>query len=645
MFPGLKLQWNQPKPLVGTKGACFIYQHPEGIHDILSEQISDHFRWYKKQNTDKGNHPLFLVLSGAGTGKSRFLDEFQSLCVHALEVSSPELCNKIKNAYVFKVNFENGVSIDTFIDGEHTIGSRMMLQLTDEDWSDFRKMPEAQKSPLHVLRQLALIEQKQASDMTVLLLVDGMQELYRQSYNKFRDALKAVSDLVNGSSKSAGHPFVVGCCSATFHNPVSTVLSESSQLRIEIQLPSLNGRDIFMEHVQDPVISLLVDDMGGHGRALEALWETLSVHNFNIQNCSLDALMSRLRAKLALKYPAWLDQTSLVSLVPLLKAVLTRQRFANLGTMLPGCNGTIDDYVKLGLFRWNMNLKTIDCPYILLWLLATHCEDVDLQNLMLGDYRSEQHKMDPEKCGRGMQSWMHWEEFVARFRCIKSHVLDGQTVKWSDLHAGAQFGPQAEQLVQVEKLSLVHANKQYSTIASDPNMQIQHEMGTGRLADDDLLVLNASSAPASDVFCALKLKNDVTVIEGIQCKHVLKATRPNMFTDEMKKCKSSEHFFVYITTGPEQDGGIEVGAKCAFVNDSRLKDYFGPYAGRAFFMRQEESLNINTAPRSRLLCVDGIGESRAETILQKRKERGFQDVDDCYEQTGIPKRFLKQFKF
>ena len=100
--------------------------------------------------------------------------------------------------------------------------------------------------------------------------------------------------------------------------------------------------------------------MGGHGHALEALWLILEEQKFNIQNCRLDTLMNHLYGKLTEKYPAWVDKSSLVPLVPPLKAVLARKTFNDLSTMLPGCNGTIDDYVKLGLFRWNMHKKQLN---------------------------------------------------------------------------------------------------------------------------------------------------------------------------------------------------------------------------------------------------------------------------------------------
>ena len=649
IFPGLSLQWRLASCLVGKFGFNFEYQPPEEILPLLSENIQRHFNAFQRGSQDKNDHPLFLVLSGAGTGKSRFLDEFQALCITALK-DSPDLSSKIESAYVFKLSFENGGSVDTFTDGGYSIGSRMLFQLTDgEDWHVFRKRGCAEMMPLQVLKLLAEIEKKKISDMTVLLMVDGMQGLLGheapKADSKFSVALKVVSDLVNGSSHLLQeYPFVIACCSATFHNPVSSVLLESGQWRIEIPLPSLDGNKIFGSYVQDPLISLLVSDMGGHGRALEALWFTLSKWNFKIQDCSLNDLMTSLRANLEHKYKIWVDSSHIKPIIPLMKAVLTQQQFTNLAVKLPGSIGTIDDHVKLGLFRWNKNTKTIDCPYILLWLLAAHCGDEDLQNLMLGDYKSEQHKIMPQKCGMGMQGWMHWEEFVARFRCIKSHVFNGDTVKWSDLHAGAQFGPGSEQLVKVEKLKLVYANRQYVTNTNNSNMLIAHQMNSEHLADANLLVMNGKSAPASDIFCALKLDNKKVVKEGIQCRHIAKTTTNIMLKSETEKCKFSEDFFLYITTGPQQEEGLELDAKCAFVHDSQFKKYFGPYAGRAF-MCQQEAPNINTASRTKLASVDGVGDKRADEILKKRCEREFQDVDDCYTRTKIPKNVLERFKF
>jgi hypothetical protein len=82
---------------------------------------------WKKGKTDK-NHPLFLVFSGPGTGKSRLLDELPELAKKSVleqrhqrsSLSPPpeELCELLdNNAFVFKISFENGMRATAIVRG------------------------------------------------------------------------------------------------------------------------------------------------------------------------------------------------------------------------------------------------------------------------------------------------------------------------------------------------------------------------------------------------------------------------------------------------------------------------------------------------------------------------------------------------
>ena len=65
--------WHEPKPLLQSRGALWPYQHGDQIQKILAAELPDHFGAWKQQKTDKMLHPLFIVASGPGTGKSRLL--------------------------------------------------------------------------------------------------------------------------------------------------------------------------------------------------------------------------------------------------------------------------------------------------------------------------------------------------------------------------------------------------------------------------------------------------------------------------------------------------------------------------------------------------------------------------------------------
>lgn len=100
-------------------------------------------------------HPLFLALSASGTGKSRLLQEFLTLAQRVCDDGELKAC--LKNAYVFHVTFENSTA---FVPGKTNIraeiGGRMYFQLH---------------------KSLAVVEKKQLCEMTVVILVDGLQQL------------------------------------------------------------------------------------------------------------------------------------------------------------------------------------------------------------------------------------------------------------------------------------------------------------------------------------------------------------------------------------------------------------------------------------------------------------------------------------
>lgn len=137
-----------------------------------------------------------------------------------------------------------------------------------------------------------------------------------------------------------------------------------------------------------------------------------------------------------------------------------------------------------------------------------------------------------------------------------------------------------------------------------------------------------------------------------QYKKIKDVVSSTSFEAEMKKAASPNDLFMLFTTArcdlfdtapspssssagataavtqPVSSTAITIGTAvaatepvlAAIVDPRCWQDYFGPFAGRAFPCLDRP--HINTASRSVLEAVNGIGPGAAEAILQERHVRG-----------------------
>jgi len=114
----MKIQWQSPKALLHTAGVSWEYQSFPEITSQMKDTLPTHFQNWMDKKTDKQLHPIYLSLSGPGTGKSRLLQEFPALCRQVTEELLKEatqdqrellesLHQKLKHAFVFQVFFSH----------------------------------------------------------------------------------------------------------------------------------------------------------------------------------------------------------------------------------------------------------------------------------------------------------------------------------------------------------------------------------------------------------------------------------------------------------------------------------------------------------------------------------------------------------
>lgn len=617
--------------------------------------VNQHYEAYNARYWDKTNIPVYLFLSGAGTGKSRNAMEFHKTVIHCLP--DGELRQRLKNAWTFHVSLENGTTWRQIEEPSpyRAIGTRMMKQLLQKDLDEIISTYE-QPTPWEVLQLVAKYHEMDLRNVTVILVVDGLQNTIDRPDDRFDQGSQFYQTLSAIGDLALKGTFLLPCCTATISGPVSSFLKSSPRHRILLPLPSLHSPTFLKDGIEegvfkkDYILDILVNDCGGHGRALEALEDALNGRE--IQDCNVDNLMNDLRYKLTSRYPDTLSLT-ITEAQAVARAILTRQ-LVNADECLPGTNKTPPQITRPGLIRFNQIGGTsqtgiLEAPYVWIWILV-HQVSGEHNSLLrdwrfsdYGEHRSTLNSSSPP----GSQFWENFEHFVAAFRCLKSRVLgEGEPTTIQRVHAGARFGGSDFNFVNhyMDLQIAIHRQDTRSESHQSSPWNIGCKDGTTiDISKYKHCVINAPGAPAGDFFLCLDHRNTSDIITEVgQCKKWSKGTGSSLadvFNKERGKSASGGDFFILYST---REWPAVLGKNSAVVDSKNWNEYFGPFAGRAFNFASVGPLDINTAAPVDLRRVGGIDEDRAEKIISKRP---FKDFKDAMEKTGIPEQIAKRFRF
>ncbi|KAG7376546.1 hypothetical protein PHYPSEUDO_013157 [Phytophthora pseudosyringae] len=628
------LEWKGPKRLCGSTGQDWPYQGAAELGARLADPLAQHYDAWQKGNQDKQNHALFLVLSGPGTGKSRMLDEMQGLLCEAAELSDDrELASKMKKAY------------------------RMLYQLARErnPWMAFvdqlkDSCPSLRlriESVIDIVAKLEKIDN--VKDMTVILCVDGLQKLVldKTKTSDFYRVLTAICRFLNSS-----RAFVVCVCSATVQKPLSEALVGSTQKRVFLLPPPLHGHDIIAPRTR--MEKQLVDDMGGHGRALEALQKVLDDRRKKVledfdpativeQRCRRDALeevdpatiVDDVYAVLQENYGEVFDSALLAeskNCQEVLAAILSRRRYGVL-ERIGRTSVTVDELRSFGLFRWTPDQR-LECAFILLVVLMRK----------LPKKVGEVDNFD-EHITRSVLLWQQFEHFVAFYRRVKSIAFCGIPVALSEFHAGARFGEiDGICIKEPSPRTVVKAINQHDTKSvSDGSACFTNLDGDVKLFEMKTIVINGDSASAGDLFMRVRLivgNEQVQCIEVIQCKLLQTKQKMSKATYEKEKAKGmkgSSDVFLLITSAELADC-FTLPPRCGIVSKDEFVQYFGPFASRAYRSLLQPP-NINTASYFQLCLIKGVDDATAKAIMHERKERGrFLSHEDAVSRLQLSKK-------
>ncbi|CAJ1460105.1 unnamed protein product [Effrenium voratum] len=440
-----KLKFGAADQLLATVGATWDYCGKEVLRESMQIPIQK-LHEQKGKNSDKQLHPLFIAFAGPGQGKSRLLTEFPGLVEQCLQnVSERQKLKFSKQTRSFMISCENGLSPGDWateeLNARRFVACRMLWQLRNAnkeafrevgaptDFAEFRIQCPADLTPSPVLRSVLRDE---LNHSTVVIGVDGMQGLPGFTERSdaagkdlpFYQVMQEVCRLVN----QVEGPFVVACVAALQN--VKSGLAGSPQARVFLELPRVTA----VTRNKQPVLpghrlkDLLVEDMGGHGRALECLLEAL----MEMPNAAATALVGAVMRQLRQKYPDATQMEPGADLKELLRAALSG-RWILSGEMVGNLDPEKVELIRVKFKDGDSSQYRIDLPYIWLYLmlsLSKFSDDLQPWNLM--DYRL--FESEP--------TWQQWEEFNARFRVLRASAFeDGQLVDIADLHRGAVIQP------------------------------------------------------------------------------------------------------------------------------------------------------------------------------------------------------------
>ncbi|KAE8144254.1 hypothetical protein BDV25DRAFT_145818 [Aspergillus avenaceus] len=600
-FPnGLNYHPPSPRMLLATQGKSWEYQPSRKLRNELRDAVYKHHQAYSRGEFDKKTIPLYLFLSGSGTGKSRNASELHILARQCFDGTrfdddddrtdfkeDREIADRLTDPYVFHVSLENATSLGKEEESWTGIGSRMLLQLHPEDKGEKMTVSKLNKlftppTPEEVISRLEVAEPVDALKRKALILVvDGLRAL-NEDRNDLYDIVTKLGNLAHGG-------FFLICGTSTISGPVSRAMKVSQRWSVylscePIETPRMADGQAVFKH-QNLLAQVLIKDCGGHGRALEILLQYMDKIQKDPSNVS--SFIDHLSSIYASMVPTEKDALAII------KSVMGNGALAR-DAILPGGHSTPDDVSARGLIRFPLINQNEDkprgkfeIPYMwILCLCSCHENHTFFRELQLFDYHQFACMDNPIQPGNSSHDSL--EKIILQVRKIKSLMFaEAECVTIAKLHHGGMMTESTGGISFINHhLKGDIATKQIPSKTTTENRE-EWMVQTGEHGDIDLrkcdfILLNKSGASAGDA--VLCLDSETPRTEAHQYKYWANGPGIN-FQKERDKAVSGEDIFVLVSTAPSiRSLGNEIPDRCVVVLGENWQSYFGPYAARSYLV-------------------------------------------------------------
>lgn len=558
--------------LIKTSGANFVFSDRNHSIEMLASRSQDRFHAWIHDEKDRNLHPIPFLADGPGSGKSRFLQELRtSFKNHIMEGDYNEKFKDVMNdALYINVTFGNGSIYkpeESGIGVEKSLALRMMFQFQDE-YKQFDTFLVNRKE--YMIDLALLLDELYKYTKCVVLGIDEVNKVYDVEPKKLKELLNAIGGRCCSSSC-----FFVPVVAGTVIGPLNQYVTKSTHPPLPIPLPLLSfessktilstkDRSIAKMIENNPEMSTLIADIGGHCRALEILFDSL-------RKCGNDALSYFDNVKNCVEVE--LEGRYHVSEIPLGAAIA----LSILGIRVDKNDEYPDDKAlkfqdleEKGFTK--IENEKLKVPYVFICCFLNRRRGIPYV------------KFWNELLITGNIWWQHWEVFNRNylvFRLSLYRYLGQESITLRQLFNGAKTSLPEDVDIEIKvpsnnQLRITRANQRFPTTNSNNPFSV----GVG--------VLNAAGAPF-DAFMYLETVGNGNLLVALQMKlanhdsrspQVINIRMINEELNKMNKTISSNlngTDCVCVIVGRCEASFDEniLSGKCFVISKNEYKDYYG----------------------------------------------------------------------
>lgn len=139
------------------------------------------------------------------------------------------------------------------------------------------------------------------------------------------------------------------------------------------------------------------------------------------------------------------------------------------------------------------------------------------------------------------------------------------------------------------------------------------------------------------------MEAEARVYEAVSCAGGLREDAAGEAVNQAQKVTDGER--IYIPTREEVEAGLTLQAETDMIQPEKGANGSTDEVGGVRTGNTDGKLNINTASFEELKTLNGIGDTRAESILKYREEHGgFQTIEDLMNVEGIKEGVFEKIK-